>query len=361
MAGELIRLDNKHISVDQMTMSVDRVLQCYIRNMFGLSLPLIENYLRECTITLEDVHLQLGLPVDGHAVTGSTSSTDWGAICYELLGVILDKINGGQIEMGWLRDTFPEPDNDSTELERIRYARAYILEMIGGYLMPDLSRNLGDATEQSQNRRLPITTTIMGTFSLSIFTSSSRPPICIFAHNENHSASYVGIPTSFEDIRLLLDQRSEAEFQWTPYKDPAIRAVIPDEFFQNPNVWHILVAPEVFDDEHKVDLQQLHTDWPRFWSHYIKIWENRYDYIPTREPIIVPELACVAEYMPWFRIHGKLYLLSEDKRRRQIRAQRKRQGPLNPRRRDDDAGPSTTPTQSSGPIVQQTTPTSQPF
>ncbi|KAK5836305.1 hypothetical protein PVK06_012088 [Gossypium arboreum] len=49
--------------------------------------------------------------------------------------------------------------------------------------------------------------------------------------------NYVGIPTSLEDIRLLLDQRSEAQ-------------------------------------------------------------ENRYDYIPTREPIIVPELACVPEYMP---------------------------------------------------------------
>ncbi|MFQ6653391.1 hypothetical protein Gotur_024811 [Gossypium turneri] len=31
--------------------------------------------------------------------------------------------------MGWLRDTFPEPDDDSTELERIRYARAYIFEI----------------------------------------------------------------------------------------------------------------------------------------------------------------------------------------------------------------------------------------
>ncbi|MBA0849816.1 hypothetical protein Goshw_021003 [Gossypium schwendimanii] len=27
----------------------------------------------------------------------------------------------------------------------------------------------------------------------------------------NHSASYVGIPTALEDIRLLLDQRSETQ------------------------------------------------------------------------------------------------------------------------------------------------------
>ncbi|KAG8483570.1 hypothetical protein CXB51_022468 [Gossypium anomalum] len=268
MAEKLIYLDNKHISVDQMTMSVDRVLQCYICNMPGPPSPLFENYLlearfwhvatiglgcKECTITLEDVYLQLGLPVDGYAITGSASSTDWGA-----------------------------PDNDSTELERIRYALAYILQMIGGNVR-------GDATEQSQNKRLPITTAIMGTVSLSIFTSSSRPPIYISTHKEwNHSASYVGIHTSFEDIRLVLDQRSEAQFQWTPYEDPAIRAVIPDEFLQNPNAWHVKVAlvnyatvemhqsdrvlrqfgfrqlipvaPEVFDDEHKVDLRQLHTD-----------------------------------------------------------------------------------------------------
>ncbi|MBA0872011.1 hypothetical protein Goshw_004604 [Gossypium schwendimanii] len=44
--------------------------------------------------------------------------------------------------MNWLGDTFPEPRNDSTEVERIRYAQAYILEMIGSYLMLDLSRHL---------------------------------------------------------------------------------------------------------------------------------------------------------------------------------------------------------------------------
>ncbi|KAH1107597.1 hypothetical protein J1N35_011365 [Gossypium stocksii] len=174
-----------------------------------------------------------------------------------LLGAILDRINGGRIEMSWLRDTFPEPDDDSTELERIQYAPAYILEIIGGYLMPDLSRNL---------------------------------------------------------------------FQWTPYEDPAIQAIIQDEFFQNPNIWHVKVpmvtyaivemhqsdrvlrqfrfrqpipvVPEKLDDEHKTDLRQLNIDWPRYWSDYIEIWKNRYDYIPTREPIIVPELAYVPEYMP---------------------------------------------------------------
>ncbi|KAK5818870.1 hypothetical protein PVK06_023818 [Gossypium arboreum] len=57
----------------------------------------------------------------------------------------------------------------------------------------------------------------------------------------NHSTSYVGIPTAVEDIRLLLDQWSEAHFQWTTYENPAIRTIIPVEFFQNPNIWHVKV------------------------------------------------------------------------------------------------------------------------
>ena len=57
--------------------------------------------------------------MDGYPVTGSAQSSDWPAVCYELLGAILDKMDGGKIEMGWLRDTFPDPNEDSTEIERI--------------------------------------------------------------------------------------------------------------------------------------------------------------------------------------------------------------------------------------------------
>ncbi|KAH1055957.1 hypothetical protein J1N35_034022 [Gossypium stocksii] len=35
--------------------------------------------------------------MDGYAVTRSAQSTDWGAICYELLRAIPDNINGGPI------------------------------------------------------------------------------------------------------------------------------------------------------------------------------------------------------------------------------------------------------------------------
>ncbi|KAG8489160.1 hypothetical protein CXB51_017141 [Gossypium anomalum] len=327
MAGELIRLDNKHISVEQMKMSIDRVLQCYIRNMSGPPSPLIENYLweasfwhvatigrgcklnpklisvlierwrpethtfhfpcGECTITLEDVHLAVGEFSWGSAVL---------AILYrEICRVMrLNKAKiGGCLSLlqSWARFHFP-----------------FLCHRV------------------------------------------DHPYTFLLITRWNRSASYVGLPVSLEDIRFLLDQRSKAQFQWTPYEDPAIRAVILDEYFQNSNIWHVKVplvnyaivemhqsdrvlqqfgfrqpipvAPEVLDDEHEIDLRQLHTDWPGYWSTYIEMWKNQYDYIPTREPIIVPELACVPKYMPWFRIHGKPYLLLEDERRREIHVER---------------------------------------
>ncbi|KAK5795046.1 hypothetical protein PVK06_036300 [Gossypium arboreum] len=158
-----------------------------------------------------------------------------------------------RIAGGW--DTFSEPDNDSTELERIRYARAYILEMIGGYLMPDLSRNRVHLKWLMKH----VDFRAAGEISW-----GSAVLATLYREMWNHSASYAGIPISLEDIRLLLDQRSETQ----------------DELFQNPNVWHvnvslvnyaivemhqldrvlrqfgfrqpIPVAPEVLDDEHKM-------------------------------------------------------------------------------------------------------------
>ncbi|MBA0635740.1 hypothetical protein Godav_029460, partial [Gossypium davidsonii] len=165
----------------------------------------------------------------------------------------------------------------------------------------------------------------------------------------NHSTSYVGIPTALEDIRLLLDQQSEAQFQWTPYEDLVIRAVILDEVFQNPNILHVKVP---FVNYATIEMHQMDIE-------YIKIWENQYDHIPTREPIIIPELACVPDYIPWFRIHGKPYLLSEEQRRYKIRVERERRSPLKAGRRDDSTVPLTAPIQSPGLVPQPTRPTPQ--
>ncbi|MBA0877398.1 hypothetical protein Goshw_019933, partial [Gossypium schwendimanii] len=97
-----------------------------------------------------------------------------------------------------------------------------------------------------------------------------------------------------------------------------------------------------------------------YWSEYTEIWENRHEYLPTREQIIISELACIPEYMPWFRIHGKPYLITPEERQRQIHVGRERRGPLNPRREDYEGNPSTRPRQSpdsSSAAIQSLAPT----
>ncbi|KAG8479458.1 hypothetical protein CXB51_029671 [Gossypium anomalum] len=272
----------------------------------------------------------------------------------------------GQIEIGWLRDTVLEPGNDSTKVERIRYAQAYILEMIGGYLMLDLSRNLVHLRWLLKF----IDFRAVGKFNwgfaalATLYREMCRatPPNkvkiegCIHYYNHglgfafhfyvlewNHSTSYVGIPTTLEDIRLLLDQRSEAQFQWTPYKDPTIQVVILDELFQNPNIWHVKFSLVNYAT---VEMHQTNR----------VLWQFEF-----RQPILEELEVLDNEHKIDLRIHGKPYLLLKKKRRWQICLKKERQDLLNPKRKDDGTGPSIVPTQSPSAMPQLTIPTPQPL
>ncbi|MFQ6655799.1 hypothetical protein Gotur_026196 [Gossypium turneri] len=65
----------------------------------------------ECTVTLEDVAMQLGLPIDGSPVTGVSSLTN------------------------------PTALSTATEGELMCAARAYIMHILGGVLLPDANNN----------------------------------------------------------------------------------------------------------------------------------------------------------------------------------------------------------------------------
>ena len=60
----------------------------------------------ECTITLEDVALHLGIRVDGRPIT-SVTYNDWEEICEQYLSVVPPKgeaIVGFSIKLRWLQD-----------------------------------------------------------------------------------------------------------------------------------------------------------------------------------------------------------------------------------------------------------------
>ncbi|QHO21148.1 uncharacterized protein DS421_11g344170 [Arachis hypogaea] len=82
----------------------------------------------ECTITLQDVAYQLGLPVDGH---------------YELLGVLppANQIQKFAVNCTWFQETFGEcPEGGDEETVR-RFNRAYIMMLLSTQLFADKSGN----------------------------------------------------------------------------------------------------------------------------------------------------------------------------------------------------------------------------
>ncbi|KAG8493596.1 hypothetical protein CXB51_011785 [Gossypium anomalum] len=182
---------------------ISSLIERWRLDMYTFHLPF-----EKCTITLEDVYLQLGLLVDGVALTGSVQSADWGAIYYDLLGTISDNIYEGRIEIGWLRDIFPELGNNSTELERIRYVRAYILKIIGAGELSWGFVVLATCIGRRAGRRHQIKQKLEVAYHYYNHGLGFAFPFYVIEWN--HPGSYVGIPTALEDIRLLLDQQLEA-------------------------------------------------------------------------------------------------------------------------------------------------------
>ncbi|KAK5825517.1 hypothetical protein PVK06_020359 [Gossypium arboreum] len=182
----------------------DRILQSNIRNLPAPPSPLRETETRkrvggkvethtfyvscgECTITLKDMQLQLELPVDGSVLT-ETVHTDWKA----------------------LRRNFDELDEDSTEVEREQHARAYILMIIEGILMPDTSQNL--VYLRWLLKLVNFKEAVMGVVSTAILHSEANYPYTFpFVTRWNHGLSYAKLLKELRDLRLLLDQQSEAE------------------------------------------------------------------------------------------------------------------------------------------------------
>ncbi|MFQ6631272.1 hypothetical protein Gotur_009290 [Gossypium turneri] len=97
----------------------------------------------ECTVTLEDVALQLGLPIDESPVTRVTAFTEPAALCYQLLGDSPndDESNFTGLKFTWLKAKFGQLSANATEGELMCAVRAYIMHIIGGILMPDSNNN----------------------------------------------------------------------------------------------------------------------------------------------------------------------------------------------------------------------------
>ena len=90
------------------------------------------------TITLQDVVVILGLRIHGLPIIGRCDM-DWSLLCYELLGVTppTSEIRGSAISTRWLCHQFSHPPVDLDDATLERYARAFILGLIGSALFTD--------------------------------------------------------------------------------------------------------------------------------------------------------------------------------------------------------------------------------
>ncbi|XP_025673480.1 protein MAIN-LIKE 1-like [Arachis hypogaea] len=106
---------------------------------------------RECTITLQDVAYQLGLPVDGRYVSGCLSEfhiyIEGGHSAWvwfeELLGVVPppSQVQKYAVNCSWFQETFGECPEGADEDTVRRYACAYIMMLLGTQLFADKSGN----------------------------------------------------------------------------------------------------------------------------------------------------------------------------------------------------------------------------
>ncbi|XP_050887360.1 protein MAIN-LIKE 2-like [Lathyrus oleraceus] len=98
----------------------------------------------ECTITLEDVSMLLGLRINGKVVNGPTNITN--DVYMENLGVepTVSNKNGASVKIVWLEALLAQLKNNSnsTEEENILHAKVYILLLVATFLMSDKSNNL---------------------------------------------------------------------------------------------------------------------------------------------------------------------------------------------------------------------------
>lgn len=101
----------------------------------------------ECTITLQDVSVLLGLRIDGEVITGTTGGVDggWANLINQIFGKRPkeDKeLKGGWLSLSWLTSFIKELPASPSEDDVRRYTQSYILQLIAGVLFTDHSGGL---------------------------------------------------------------------------------------------------------------------------------------------------------------------------------------------------------------------------
>ncbi|XP_012448791.2 serine/threonine-protein phosphatase 7 long form homolog [Gossypium raimondii] len=189
----------------------------------------------ECTVTLEDVALQLGLPIIGTAVMGISTIPEPTALCYSLLGVSPNDVESKFMALRflWLKVKFEHLSINTTEQENVR---SYSW---GSIVLAMLYRELFRTTK-------PNVVDIGGCFILLQSWALYRMPFLASVRHQAYvfplgNSTNPGIKRLYTIpiYRLMIEQHAEEGFIWMPYRKPEIVVVIPSFAHIHSHLWCI--------------------------------------------------------------------------------------------------------------------------
>ncbi|RYR12988.1 hypothetical protein Ahy_B04g070227 isoform E [Arachis hypogaea] len=295
----------------------------------------------ECTITLQDVAYQLGLPVDGRYVSGCLSEfhiyIEGGRPAWvwfeELLGVVPSpsQVQKYAVNCSWFQETFGECPEGADEDTVRRYARAYIMMLLGTQLFADKSGN------RVQIRWLPFVARLeeMGTYSWGsaalawlyrcmcrvanrnviklagplqllqswIFWRFPRfRPAGFETFSWPLASRWSGyIPSSSEKgprvqtWKLWIDRLQDREFTWMPYSSPDVLQVVHPEVLEPRHMvlWRSVTSLIYFA---VIEWHQVDRVLPQFGGESVL----RFDVVADPGPS--------HQFLDWWSQHGKRFL-----------------------------------------------------
>ncbi|KAI7979648.1 hypothetical protein LOK49_Contig285G00002, partial [Camellia lanceoleosa] len=283
----------------------------------------------ESTVTLQDVAILFGLP----------KLDDLIALCVELLGAspTAEDFIGSSLRLKWISEHFRHLPHDASDETVHHYARAYILWLIGGVLVPDKSQNIVWAWERL-SRIAPSRKSNIAAGERAIGEGDQLlppgPRACRWRVPFSHEVISTNVGLIFRD---QFDRMVEGEFIWEPYgTEDDIVTSFPSYCTVGRDIWMARVPLICFDiiDWHLPDrvLRQfgrvqsvpdrfdaqlamhfrdrrgkMATDWAKEYQTFIGEWNNR------RNTIVHAErsnevLTSSDPYMLWFRRHTRLVL-----------------------------------------------------
>nr|KYP69594.1 Serine/threonine protein phosphatase 7 long form isogeny [Cajanus cajan] len=286
----------------------------------------------ECTITLEDVAMLLGLKISGAPITGY-ATMDWAALVQRLLGMTPPEsvLVGGRLRMSWIDRHFSDVSEHVHSQEQLeRYTRAFILRMIGGYLLTDHSSSFVSLRYLALLEDLDA----CGHMSWgSCVLANMYRELCVWnraLHKPKEEKK-----DKIVKYRKYFDRLKRGDFVWQPYLE--LLPTLPPYCFEDSQVWRSTVplinfhiveyhyadrvmrqfgmvqhipAPPIHSEKlHDLSLRgKDNMDWSRMHVQFVQEWQSRFHRVWTQAACDTPHLSNNSEYMVWYRKHTKRWI-----------------------------------------------------